>query len=103
MSSIAELKKELELVTEHLRIAKDNLEFLKEENEKLKKEEESVTLYDSHCMERDAAGVPCVKCGYKTPEESIDGFGKCDDCSDLADYDAELAQTVFGEEEEPIC
>ena len=40
MSSIAELKKELELVTEHLRIAKDNLEFLKEENEKLKKEEE---------------------------------------------------------------
>ena len=35
MSSIAELKKELELVTEHLRIAKENLEFLKEENEKL--------------------------------------------------------------------
>jgi len=51
--------------------------------------EESVTLYDSHCMERDAAGVPCVKCGYKTPEESIDGFGKCDDCCDLADYEEE--------------
>ena len=37
MSSIAELKKELELVTEHLRIAKENLEYLKEENEQLKK------------------------------------------------------------------
>ena len=88
MSSIAELKKELELVTEHLRIAKDNLEFLKEENEKLKKEEESVTLYDSHCMERDAAGVPCVKCGYKTPEEmNEEAYGKWYKERYLADYE----------------
>ena len=40
MSSIAELKKELELVTEHLRIAKENLEYVKEENEKLKQEKD---------------------------------------------------------------
>ena len=32
MSSITELKKELQFVTEHLRIAKENLEYLKGEH-----------------------------------------------------------------------
>ena len=59
MSSIAELKKELELVTEHLRIAKENLEFLKEENEKLKKEEERKSMQTQDLWELLSMELDC--------------------------------------------
>ena len=60
MSSIAELKKELELVTEHLRIVKENLEFLKEENEKLKKEEERKSMQTQDLWE-----LLSFECGHQ--------------------------------------
>ena len=59
-------------------------------------------LYYTQYLEydRDAVGICCVKCGYKTPKIGIDGFGKCDECCDPADYEEEEEEEDEEEEEE---
>ena len=87
MSSITELKKELELVTEHLRIAKENLEFLKEEEE-----------------EEDVAYECCRDCDYTWDTKAAWEAGKgrvafCYPAEDIEDGDVVCSLCYKGEEE----
>ena len=54
MSSIAELKKDLELVTEHLRIAKENLEYLQDQ------EDEEFVIVDAEDEEFEFIKKTCI-------------------------------------------
>ena len=48
-----------------------------------------LSLYDYYIIEKNKVGIPCVSCGWKHCKDDIDGFGKCNDCCDPADYDCE--------------